>query len=266
MTRFTIRTGLTALVTALGLFWATLGLTEPRHLESTNVVLVHGAWADGSSWSKVIPFLEARGMRVVAVQLPLTSLQDDVATTRRAIARITSGYPGPVLLVGHSYGGVVIGEVGNDPSVTGLVYVAAFAPDRGESMLSLLATAQPPSPLGSHLVFDKFGFSTIDPTGVDEDFAQCLPATGRHVIAATQSPASGAALTATVGTPAWKTKPSWYIVAKGDRAIPPSLEQTMAARIGAQTFSLDTCHLAMLDVPVQVANVITAAAGDSERL
>jgi pimeloyl-ACP methyl ester carboxylesterase len=262
MTRFTIRTALTALVTGLALFWASLGMTEPSHLEVTNVVLVHGAWADGSSWSKVIPLLEARGMRVVAVQLPLTSLQDDVATTRRAIARITSEYPGPVLLVGHSYGGAVIGEVGNDPNVAGLVYVAAFAPADGESVLSLLETAQPPSPLGSHLVFDKFGFSTIDPTGVDEDFAQCLPATSRHVIAATQSPASGAALTATVGTPAWKTKPSWYIVAKGDRAIPPSLEQTMAARIGAQTFSLDTCHLAMLDVPVQVANVITAAAGD----
>lgn len=261
MTRFTIRTALTALVTAFSLFCTTLGMAEPSNLEVTNVVLVHGAWADGSSWAKVIPVLEARGMRVVAVQLPLTSLQDDVATTQRAIARITSEYPGPVLLVGHSYGGAVIGEVGNDPNVAGLVYVAAFAPDQGESVLSLLGTAQPPSPLGSHVVFDKFGFSTIDPTGVDEDFAQCLPAADRQVIAATQSPISGAALTATVGTPAWKTKPSWYIVAKGDRALPPSLEETMAARIGAQTFSLDTCHLAMLDVPVQVANAITAAAG-----
>src|SRR6202161_728060 len=113
-----------------------------------NIVFVHGAWADGSSWSKVIPILEAQGYHVVAAQLPLTSLEDDDAATQRAIARLTALYPGPVLLVGHSYGGVVIGDTpGNDPNVAGLVYVAAFAPDSGESALSLLATLKAGSPL-----------------------------------------------------------------------------------------------------------------------
>jgi pimeloyl-ACP methyl ester carboxylesterase len=257
----TTRTALGVLATAVAVFHAALGMTETRPMETTKVVLVHGAWADGSSWSRVIPLLEDRGLRVVAVQLPLTSLQDDVAATRRAIARITSEDPGPVLLVGHSYGGVVLGEVGKDPSVAGLVYVAAFAPDEGESVLSLLGTVQPPSPLGSHLIFDDLGYSIIDTTGVEEDFAECLPQVDRRVIAATQGPTSVAALTAMAGAPAWKTKPSWFIVAEHDRAIPPALEEMMAARIGAQTFSLDTCHLAMLDRPVQVANVIAAAAG-----
>src|SRR5271167_4685798 len=120
-----------------------------------NIVLVHGAWADGSSWSKVIPILEAQGYHVVAAQLPLTSLEDDDAATQRAITRITTAYPGPVLLVGHSYGGVVIGDQpGNDANVAGLVYVAAFAPDSGESALSLLGTLSTPPPINQFLQFD----------------------------------------------------------------------------------------------------------------
>jgi pimeloyl-ACP methyl ester carboxylesterase len=134
----------------------------------TNIVLVHGAWADGSSWSKVIPILEAQGYHVVAAQLPLTSLGDDDAATQRAIARIAKAYPGPVLLVGHSYGGVVIGdEPGNDPNVAGLVYVAAFAPDSGESALSLLATLSAAPPINQYLLFDTATqFATISPQGV----------------------------------------------------------------------------------------------------
>ena len=225
-----------------------------------NIVLVHGAWADGSSWSRVIPLLEARGLHVIAVQLPLTSLADDVAATKRVITRITREQAGPVMLVGHSYGGVVIGEAGNDPNVAGLVYVAAFAPDQGESAFSLLVGLQPPPPLGNHLVQDAAGFLTIDRMGVEEDFAQCLPEIERRVLTATQGPTSGAALTAVATAPAWKTKPSWFIVAKQDRTIPPGLEETMAARIGARTITFNTCHLAMRDMPFKVADVIADAA------
>ena len=228
-------------------------------MTASNIILVHGAWADGSSWSRVIPLLEARGLDVTAVQLPLTSLADDVATTRRAIAHMESEHPGPIVLVGHSYAGVVIGEAGNDPNVVGLVYVAAFAPDQGQSLLSLLSGAATPSPLGSHLVVDG-GFFTLDPTGVEQDFAQCLPEVERRVVTATQGPTSGAALTDVAISPAWKVKPSWYIVAKHDRTIPPDLERTMAATIGARTTTLDTCHLAMLDLPFHVSAVIANAA------
>lgn len=235
---------------------------QPKHMPPMrNIVLVHGAWADGSNWSRVIPLLEARRFHVVAVQLALTSLQDDVARTRRAIARLTAEQPGPVLLVGHSYGGVVIGEAGNDPSVGGLVYVAAFAPDHGESALSLLSTADTPAPLGNHLLVDASGFFTLDRTGVDEDFAQCLPEGERRVVAATQGPASGTALTGAATSPAWATKPSWFIVARQDRSIPPSLQEAEADRMHAQTIRLKTCHLAMLDMPFRVADVIADAAG-----
>jgi pimeloyl-ACP methyl ester carboxylesterase len=227
-----------------------------------NIILVHGAWADGSSWSRVIPLLEARHFHVIAVQLPLTSLSDDVAATKRAIARITTEHPGPVLLVGHSYGGVVIGEAGNDPHVVGLVYVAAFAPDHGESALSLLSSSQTPPPLGNHLVVDASGFFTIDRTGVEEDFAQCLPESERRILAVTQGPTSGAALTGAATSPAWHTKQSWFIVATRDRSIPPGLEEAMAARMGAQTTTLKTCHVAMLDMPFKVADVIADAASE----
>src|SRR5579859_7706176 len=153
-----------------------------------NIVLVHGAWADGSSWSSVIPLLEAEGYHVLAVQLPLTSLAEDDAVTERAIVRITTAYPGPVLLVGHSYGGVVIGDTpGNDPNVVGLVYVAAFAPDSGESALSLLGALSTPSPIGQYLVFDAAQqFVTISPQGVAQAFAQDLTKLEQIKLTATQ--------------------------------------------------------------------------------
>jgi len=226
---------------------------------TSNILLVHGAWADGSSWSRVIPLLEARGLNVTAVQLPLTSLANDVATTKRAIALMEFEHPGPIVLVGHSYAGVVIGEAGNDPNVAGLVYVASVAPDQGQSLLSLLNSAQTPSPIGSHIVSDDNVYTTIDPTGVEQDFAQCLPEVERRVLTATQGPTSLTALNDVAISPAWKTKPSWFIVAKHDRTIPPDLEATMAAAIGARTTALNTCHLAMLDMPFQVAQVIAEA-------
>lgn len=228
-----------------------------------NIVLVHGAWADGSSWSRVIPLLESEGYHVVAVQLPVTSLADDDAVTERAIVRITTAYPGPVLLVGHSYGGVVIGDTpGNDPNVVGLVYVAAFAPDTGESALSLLGTLSIPSPISQYLVFDAaHQFVTISPQGVANAFAQDLPKLEQITLTATQGPAAVAALTATpIVTPAWHSKPSWFIVASHDMAITAGLEAQMAQKINATTITLPTCHLVMLQEPQKVAEFIEQAA------
>ena len=228
-----------------------------------NIVLVHGAWADGSSWSKVIPILEAQGYHVAAAQLSLTSLEDDDAATQRAIARLTALYPGPVLLVGHSYGGVVIGDKpGNDPNVAGLVYVAAFAPDTGESALSLLGTLKTPSPLTSFLLRDQAQqFITISAQGVAVAFAQDLSKTEQAQLTATQGPTSVADLLATpTVTPAWRTKPTWFIVSAQDKAITAGLEESMAQRIGATTITLPTCHLAMLQEPLRVAEFIVRAA------
>lgn len=228
-----------------------------------DIVLVHGAWADGSSWSGVIPLLEDQGYHVVAVQLPLTSLQDDDAATERAIARITTAHPGPVLLVGHSYGGVVIGDKpGNDPNVAGLVYVAAFAPDSGESALSLLGTLKTPAPIAPFLVFDTANqFVTISAKGVAAAFAQDLSKPEQVLLTATQGPASVAVLSATPSVlPAWRTKPSWFIVAAQDKAITAGLEEEMAERINATTITLPTCHLAMLQEPQRVAEFIEQAA------
>jgi pimeloyl-ACP methyl ester carboxylesterase len=228
-----------------------------------NIVLVHGAWADGSSWSRVIPILEAQGYHVVAAQLPLTSLAEDDAATERAIARLTAQYPGPVLLVGHSYGGVVIGDTpGNDPNVAGLVYVAAFAPDKNESALSLLTPLTPPPPVMPFLVFDAQGFITLSPQGVVEAFAQDLSKIDQTTLTATQGPTSGADLTAmpTVAVPAWRTKPTWFIVSAQDKVITAGLEERMAKRMNATTITLPTCHLAMLQEPLKVAEFIVRAA------
>jgi len=179
------------------------------------VILVHGAWADGSSWSKIIPLLEAKGLHVVAVQIPLTSFAEDVAATQRAIAL----EDGPVLLVGHSYGGAVITEAGNDPKVAGLVYVSAVAPDKGESTLGLISSVQ--TPIGPELRPDKSGFLKVTPKGIAEDFAQDLSAKEIAVLTATQVPVNVAAMKAEVTNPAWKSKSSWYIIASNDRAISP---------------------------------------------
>jgi pimeloyl-ACP methyl ester carboxylesterase len=228
-----------------------------------NIVLVHGAWADGSSWSGVISLLEAEGYHVVAAQLPLTSLQDDDAATERAIASITKLYPGPVLLVGHSYGGVVIGDTpGNDPNVAGLVYVAAFAPDSGESAFSLLGTIKNGSPLTPFLLEDNASqFLTISAQGVAAAFAQELSKPEQAQLTATQGPTAVADLMATPSvTPAWRTKPTWFIVAAHDKAITAGLEEQMAEKIGATTITLPTCHLAMIQEPQRVAEFIEQAA------
>jgi pimeloyl-ACP methyl ester carboxylesterase len=219
-----------------------------------NVILVHGAWADGSSWSKVIQLLEPKGLHVVAVQIHLNSLQDDVATTQRAIAL----QDGPVVLVGHSYGGAVITEAGNDPKVTGLVFVAAFAPGDGESVNSV-SKPYPPAPLGAELRPDAQGFLWITPKGFAEDFGQDLSDSEKKIFTATQGPANAAAFSGTITNAAWKTKPSWYVVARNDRAIPPALEKAEASRMKATAITLPSSHLAMLSHPNEVAAIIVDA-------
>jgi pimeloyl-ACP methyl ester carboxylesterase len=220
----------------------------------TNIVLVHGAWADGSSWSRVVPLLQEKGYNVVAVQIPLTSLADDVAATDRALALIS----GPVLLVGHSYGGSVITESGNQPNVAGLVYVAAFAPDEGESSFGLLQAYAPP--LMSGLIFQPDGFVKLTATGIIEDFAQDLPAVEKAKLIATQGPVALAAGTTSIKSPAWKTKRSWFIIASNDRALTTKLEEYEAMRMRATTMTLPTSHLAMLAEPGKVAAFIDQAA------
>jgi len=219
-----------------------------------NVLLVHGAWADGSSYSKVIPLLEAKGLHVVAVQIPLTSFADDVAATQRAIAL----EDGPVLLVGHSYAGAVITEAGNDPKVAGLVFISAVAPDKGESALALITSV--PTPIGSELRPDKSGYIKLTPKGVAEDFAQDLSPKEIAILTATQVPTSVAAMKGEVTTPAWQSKPSWYIIAANDRAISPDLEAAQAKKIGATTTTVPSSHVSMLAQPAKVAGVILDAA------
>jgi pimeloyl-ACP methyl ester carboxylesterase len=224
------------------------------HQGVTNIVLVHGAWADGSSWSKVIPLLEAKGLHVVAVQNPLTSLADDVAATKRVIAL----QDGPVLLVGHSYAGVVITQAGNDPKVAGLVYVAAYAPDQGESALSL-ATAYP-TPVGAEIRPDASGFLMLTPKGISEDFAQDLSSAEKQVLTVTQGQTAGAAFGAPVTTVAWKTKPTWFIIAANDRVISPELERSRAEKMKATVITISANHVVMLSQPAKVADFIVEAA------
>ena len=218
-----------------------------------NIVLVHGAFADGSSWAKIIPLLEAEGLHVTAVQNPLTSLADDVAATKRALAQ----QDGPVLLVGHSWGGMVISDAGNDPKVAGLVYVAAAAPDANQSLGDLTKSAPT---VGLKQIKADAGFLSMTPQGINEDFAQDLTATERKVIVATQQPVAAAAFGDKMATVAWQTKPSWYIVASNDHMISPDLEQAMAKKIKATTLTLASSHVPMLSQPQKVADFIAEAA------
>jgi pimeloyl-ACP methyl ester carboxylesterase len=222
----------------------------------TNIVLVHGAWADGSSWSKVIPLLAAKGLHVDAVQLPLTSQADDVGAVRRAIARVD----GRLLLVAHSYGGSVMTQAGNDPKVGGLVYVAGFAPAEGESPFDLAFAY--PTPALQHLQQDQFGFLKLTPTGIREDFAQDLSESEQTVLAATQGPTSIASLSAAVTTPAWRSKPSWFVIAAYDRVVSPTLQAMFAERMNAKSITLLSSHVAMLSQPYAVASFIRKAARD----
>jgi pimeloyl-ACP methyl ester carboxylesterase len=225
-----------------------------------NIVLVHGAWADGSSWAKVIPLLEAKGFHVTAVQNPLTSFSEDVAATKRVI----DAQDGPVLLVGHSYGGAVITEAGNDPKVVGLVYVAAFAPDAGESAGSL-GKPYGPTPGVLELRPTADGFLVLTPKGVQEDFCPDLSEAERNLLLATQTPTQGAALGAPVTVAAWHTKPSWFVIASNDRMIAPQQERDTAKRMHSKTLVLATSHVPMLSKPKEVADFILGAASGSKQ-
>jgi pimeloyl-ACP methyl ester carboxylesterase len=220
-----------------------------------NVVLVHGAFADGSSWSKVIAILQAKGFTVTAVQNPLTSLADDVAATRRALALQT----GPVILVGHSWAGAVITEAGVDPKVAGLVYVAAFAPDIGE-VIGELGKNYPPQAAFAAPIVDAQGFMSLSSDAVVKNFAWDVNPKEAQTLAATQTPIATSAFGGKVTNVAWKSKPSWYIVATGDQAISPDEERFFARRMKARTTELDASHVPMLSKPREVAAVIMEAA------
>jgi pimeloyl-ACP methyl ester carboxylesterase len=220
-----------------------------------NVVLVHGLYADGSSWGKVIPLLQAKGLHVVAVQNPTTSFQDDVDAVRRALAL----QDGPTLLVAHSYGGMVISEAGTDPKVKGLVYIAARAPDAGEDYPALTRKF-PAAPAGAGLQWAADGFGQLTEQAFVRDFAGDLPAGEARVYYAAQQRVGKAITQARTTVAAWREKPTWYAVSTEDRTIDPDLERFMARRMGAHTIELQASHVSLLSRPQQVADLILEAA------
>ncbi len=221
-----------------------------------NIVLVHGAYADGSSWSEVIGPLLVAGFRVTAVQNPLTSLANDVAATRRALAM----QDGRTVLVAHSYGGMVISEAGDDPAVSALVYVAARAPDAGEDYNALAATF--PTPPASAGLVTLDGYAKLNEDAFLNDFANGVSAAKARELYAVQAPIA-ATLFATARTTvaAWRAKPSWYAVSKRDRTINPELERFMAKRMGAKTIEVDAGHLSLVSNPHEICELIMSAAG-----
>ncbi|MRG45725.1 alpha/beta fold hydrolase [Chitinophaga sp. SYP-B3965] len=220
-----------------------------------NIVLVHGAFADGSSWSKIIPTLQNSGLNVIAVQNPLVSLEEDVAATQRAIALMD----GPVLLVGHSYGGMVVTEAGNDPKVVGLVYVCALIPNDGQSVVDV-TSAFPPAAGSAEFRQDAAGFLSLSPKGINEHFAQDLPAKERGILVATQTPWAAKATATKISTAAWKNKPSWCIIGTEDQMVPPALARAEAKMIKATTTELRSSHVPMVSMPDKVAKIIIEAA------
>lgn len=232
-----------------------LALSASALAEShSSVVLVHGAFADGSSWNKVISRLQEQHREVIAVQLPLTSLHDDVAATRRAIARAH----GKVTLVGHSWAGTVISEAGNDAQVTSLVYVAAFAPDSGQSTADLVGSyPAPPGSAGIAKTAD--GYLYLPLKAVKEDFAPDVKTAEQERIAATQGPIRADAFGEKITHAAWHDKPSWFVVSKNDRMINPDLERAMAKTLHATTTEVAASHVSMVSQPDAIARVIERA-------
>jgi pimeloyl-ACP methyl ester carboxylesterase len=224
--------------------------------ELPNIVLVHGAWADGSSWSAVIESLQARGYSVIAPQFPETSLADDVARLRQTLARQS----GPTIVAGHSYGGQIMTALGDDaPNVVGLVYVAAFGLDEGESLGALLGGG-PPTPSLAHLAVDEQGFAWIPEDDFVNHFAADVDAARARVMHAVQQCLSMSTFEDVMGQPAWKSRPSWYLVATNDEAIPPDAERMFAQRMGATTVEVPSSHVAMVSHPDEVVGLIEAAA------
>ncbi len=221
-----------------------------------NIVLVHGAWADGSCWSGVIEHLQADGFQVRAPQFPLSSLADDVARLRQVL----EFQDGPTIVVGHSYGGQIITALGPDaPNVVGLVYIAAFGLDEGESLGALLSQG-PVTPALAHLFTDSRGYGWLSEDDFVNHFAGDVDPVRAKVMYAVQQPLAASAFTDVMGVPAWKTRPSWYLVAADDQAIPPAAERQFAARMGATTVEIPSSHVPMVSHPGDVAQLIETAA------
>ena len=221
------------------------------------VVLVHGAWADGSSWSRVIARLLARGIPVVAVQNPTTSLASDVAAARVAI----DAAPGPVVLAGHSWGGTVITEAGNHPKVKALVYVAAFAPDAGQSTGDQVAAHPAPPGLGG-VQDDGAGHLWMSTESWIANIAQDLPETEARLLAAVQGPLGQATFGDKVSKPAWADRPNWYVVSSEDRAVSVALQRELATRLKARTTEVQASHMSLLSAPDVVSDVIAEAVAE----
>jgi pimeloyl-ACP methyl ester carboxylesterase len=243
-----------ALTSTLGDFQAHAQPAAPAR----NVVLVHGAWADGSSWAEVIPLLQAAGLNVTAVQNPLTSLEDSVAATRRALAL----QDGPTVLVAHSWAGTVISETGTDPKVTALVYIAARAPDAGEDFVALSGKF-PAGPVRAG-VTEHDGFTLLSEDSFLKYFANGVDPKLAKVLYAVQWPTAASIFSGRTTAAAWRSKPSWYAVSKLDQTINPDLERFLAKRMNATTIELEAGHLSLVSHPRQVADLILAAAGQGK--
>jgi pimeloyl-ACP methyl ester carboxylesterase len=229
---------------------------NPEMNTRPNIVLIHGAWADGSCWSGVIERLQAGGYHVTAPQFPLTALADDVARLRQVLDLQDS----PAIVAGHSYGGQIMTALGADaPNVAGLVYIAAFGLDQGESLGALLSQG-PVTPALAHLITDTRGFGWLSEDDFVNHFAGDVDPIRAKVMYAVQQPLAATAFTDVMGVPAWKTLPSWYLVATDDQAIPPDAERQFAARMGATTTEIPSSHLPMVSHPDDVAQLIETAA------
>lgn len=252
MTRRDLNRTLAATVAAALLPGTASGQDAPR---ARNVVLVHGLFADGSCWSEVIPRLQAVGLNVTSVQNPLTTLEEAVAAAQRVLAR----QEGPTVLVGHSFSGMIVTEIGIDPKVSALVYVAARAPDAGEDYTALAKT-YPTPPASAGIVFDG-DEGRLSEAAFLKDFAGDLPMEKAKVLFAVQQPFRKALLTGKTTQAAWRSKPSFYAVSTQDRTIDPDLERFMAKRMGAKTIELQASHLSLISHPQEIADLILEAAG-----
>jgi pimeloyl-ACP methyl ester carboxylesterase len=232
-----------------------LVMTTNANTALAALALVHGGFVDGSGWEDVYRILKKDGYRVSIVQNPTTTLADDVAATKRVIAE----QQGPVILVGHSYGGVVITEAGNDPKVAGLVYIAAFAPDRGESVAALIKDAPPGAPVPPILPPQE-GFLALDKLKFAASFAADVAPEKAEFMANSQVPWGVEALNGAVTEPAWKAKPSWYLVATDDRMIPPAAQRAMSRRAGSSVVEVKGSHAVYVSQPEAVADLIRKAA------
>ena len=228
-------------------------------MKKVNIVFVHGFWSDGSCWNELAPSLIDEGHEIICVQNPLFTLAFDLAATQRAFARLEA----PIVLVGHSWGGVVITAAGNDPKVKALVYITAFAPDENETIGEL--TKHYPTGIQQHLeILD--GYVWITKEGIRKHLAADLPEKKKEYIHYTQTPPAALLYGEKMGNPAWKEKPSWYIVAKNDQAINPELQRIMAKKIDAKTTEIETGHVPIISKPEEVLKVIREAIASVNRL